>query len=108
MGTIQHHTIIATTWNSDHFDEIRRWVDTLEPRFRECFAFQEAEVTNGYRSLVLFPDGSKEGWDTSAAFDDLRDELIDRLQRRWNWVEATFGEIDRRITRHDRSQTDSE
>ena len=114
MGTIQHHAVIASTWNEDEFDRVRTWLEfeanqksDLIPPFTMHWSFQAQEAVNGYRSIVLYPDGSKEGWESSHAGDDFRDRFIEQLEQSnysdgscpWSYVEVAFGELGQKVTR---------
>jgi hypothetical protein len=51
----------------------KKYVSELSPK-----------MTNGYRSFAIFPDGSKEGWDTSDELESKRDAFI-----RWLYQNCT-------------------
>lgn len=103
MGTIHHHAVVATTWSKEVFNGIQDWVDAGGENF---FVSDDAR-TNGYRTLVLTPDGSKEGWDASNIGNILRDAFVARLEEDnyedgsspWDWVEVEFGELGQSIVR---------
>jgi hypothetical protein len=51
-------------------------------------------VMNHYQSIVLAPDGSKEGWEESDTGNDRRRYFIARLKSigHWDFISVTFGE----------------
>jgi hypothetical protein len=107
MGTIQHHAVIATTWSEGQVQRIRDWVATLPEldslswscAVKDRFAFSPA-VMNGYVTVTLCPDGSKEGWEDSDEGDNLRALFIQELKKAdyedgsnpWAIVEVGYGE----------------
>lgn len=112
MGVIQHHAVVATTWNRGEVDRIRKWIDAIPPRSamfgdagrRRLFIFGEG-ISNEYYTVVMIPDGSKEGWPESDSCNELREEFIRELERNkesdgstaWHWVEVGFGELGRQL-----------
>lgn len=73
MGYIKHHTIIVTTYGE--------YVETAHDKAIELFDGLTSNIVkgkiNGYSSFFIAPDGSKEGWDESNKFDELRKTFID-------------------------------
>jgi len=66
---------------------------------------------NDYCSFCVFPDGSNEGWDHSAAGDRARAALVEYLKTtHLDWVEARFGGDDPDWARrwHHRWQTNAD
>ncbi len=95
MGTIQHHAVIATTPFRDKFKEVWKRTKEMEGHFVKG----KAQI-NGYRTIVLMPDGSKEGWIVSNAGDEARDAFIALLEsyaldggNYWDYVEVSWGEM---------------
>lgn len=76
MGIINHNAIIATTWNTEVFGKVSEFTKNNNPN---VFLLSDKQI-NGYRTIVLVPDGSKEGWPESDEFDDLRDRFIKKLE----------------------------
>lgn len=73
----------------------------------DAFLFHETKI-NGYYTVVIPPDGSKEGWEGSDQGDARRDWFIESIsdpthQKGWRWVEVEFGELDTGIPRESRS-----
>lgn len=96
MGAMCHHAIIVTSWDAEKLHnahmkaiEIGCSVSAVTPG-----------VTNGYRSFLVAPDGSKEGWGESDRGDQQRAQLIDYLNSHryddgsnaLNWVEVAFAD----------------
>lgn len=100
MGIIQHHAVIATTDNTRAFK--RMWKLCKEknrgekglPVYRPGFV-KGPRAINRYRSIVLMPDGSKEGNPASRAGNAMRAWFIEQLRASegpWSWVEVECGE----------------
>jgi hypothetical protein len=66
MGYMRHHAIIVTSWKRELLEQAHARAVELGMSVSEV----TGEVTNSYRSFLVAPDGSKEGWDTS---DDLQE-----------------------------------
>ena len=101
MGLVQHHALIATTSWDERIEKAKAWIDLLEPEDREFFLISPVGV-NGETSIVLFPDGSKEGWPQSEQGDVRREQFIEQVLKKdpgWMWIEGTFGERGSAITR---------
>lgn len=98
MGRMRHHAIVVTSWSHERLAEVFAEAERLgcEP------TPISAEQTNGYRSFLVPPDGSKEGWDTSDAGDNNRAALINFIRERFyidggtyiDWAEVQFGDDD--------------
>jgi len=60
-------------------------------------------VTNGYRTVILVPDGSKEGWPESDDGDSTGASFIDFIEKDesgfWDWIEVGYGELGQEILR---------
>jgi hypothetical protein len=114
MGIENHNAVLATTWDREYVEIIRAWVEGLKceqllPSFhdpRRLFVFGP-ELINGYTTVVMLPDGSKEGWVESDYIDDLRDRFIERLEEDgyddgsnpWDWIEVGYGEYGQKVLR---------
>jgi hypothetical protein len=98
MGYMRHHAIIVTSWDNDRIvvahvvaTELGLSVTSLTD-----------EVTNGYRSFLVGPDGSKEGWDASNAGDAQRALFVEWLNRHryedgstpYDWALIQYGDDD--------------
>lgn len=102
MGTIQHNAIIACVFNDEHIEKIKQWISGLDPGEQERFLWGP-RVTNMYIPLVLVPDGSKEGWEESDRWDEIRDDFVELLRNGLpyenDWAEVTFGELNTFVVR---------
>lgn len=75
MGYMRHHAIVVTSWHTGllhaaHDEAIRLGMsvtDITDP------------VINGYRSFLVAPDGSKEGWPQSDLGDTRRTAFMEWL-----------------------------
>jgi hypothetical protein len=92
MGYIKHNAIVVTCWNSekmvalgDHARELGMQVLGPSPA-----------LMNGYRSILICPDGSKEGWADSEQGDARRAALRTRLvaEESLEWCEVSYGHDD--------------
>lgn len=101
MGAIHHHVVLATTFGEDEsIEKVKNWIASavLEDA-KHLFVFGRGTINN-YVTLVMFPDGSKEGWEHSKQGDAIRAELIAQLKAaHWDWVEVSYGGFGQRIER---------
>ena len=75
MGYMKHDAIVVTSWNSDAIED-------AATKARECgleALGPSGVATNGIRTLLVCPDGSKEGWGESDAFDAKRAKYLEYL-----------------------------
>lgn len=113
MGIIHNHVILATTLFEKEIDRIEEWVSELEgdPVLgappQTVFLFTRPDAYNQYRTVIMLPDGSKENWEPSDWYNDLRDRFIQELEKSvnddgsspWNWVEVAYGDRGQSIVR---------
>ena len=98
---IHHHAVIATTWSKEAAAAMADWLHENAP---------EDQVTAldsqlGVYTVILGPDGSKEGWPPSDAGDVLRTKFISELTRfdhedgssPFHWVEVGYGECGMKV-----------
>ncbi len=105
MGVENNNAVIATTWNKDEVVRIKKWVDSLS-EMKGLFLFGDEEI-NGKITVVMVPDGSKEGWPKSDTGDKLRDAFVAELEKAnyddgsnpWNFVEVGYGEFGQKVLR---------
>ena len=97
MGTIQHNVVIATTWDENLYNKAIKWLDKNAKGSYTTYASN----VNGYQTIFVGPDGSKEGWASSDEADKLRDEFISFIdhERFWDWLEVGYGELGQSILR---------
>lgn len=96
MGYMRHHAIIVTG------DMDYRPHEFIAARERAKTLFGPTLVSpiidspiNGYRSFLIAPDGSKEGWEESDRGDGARDQFKEWLRRErifLDWVEVQYGD----------------
>jgi hypothetical protein len=100
MGYHRHHAIVVTSWKD-------AGIETAHAEASQIFSTTAAKVTpvtepgvNGYRSFMVAPDGSKEGWSDSDQGDETRQRFIDWMNTQrcedgsstaLDWVEIGFG-----------------
>lgn len=108
MGYMRHHAIIVTSSLPDR-EMGADYIDLAHAKAVELGMSVTSvtdEVTNGYRSFLIAPDGSKEGWGESDAGDSRRAAMIEYLDSQryddgsspLDWVVVQFGD-DEMITR---------
>jgi hypothetical protein len=98
MGYIRHDAIVVTSWNDEAIEaaaakalDLR--LDALGP---------SGPTTNGYRSMLVCPDGSNEGWPESEAGESRRMVFIEWLNSQryedgstpLSWVALSYGSDD--------------
>lgn len=87
MGYVKHHAIVVTDWNAErcqaaHAKAIEMGFDASEILY----------TINCTASFLVAPDGSKEGWDESDAFDVKREQFRAYLREATvDFVEVAFG-----------------
>lgn len=92
MGYMRHNAIVVTSWNSEAIEAAACRARTLGL----TVLGPSAALMNGYKSMMVCPDGSKEGWENSDQGEKQRAELRDWLRERSNleWVEIAYGNSD--------------
>ena len=98
MGYIRHNAIVVTTWDEKRMGAA---VDKAH-EIGLSFIGPSADVVNGYRTMMVIPDGSKEGWDESEYGDTRRQAFRDWLDTYihgdgsspFEWVEIAYGHDD--------------
>ena len=105
MGYMCHHAIVVTSWKGELLDQAHGKAVELGMSVSAV----TNEVTNGYRSFLVAPDGSKEGWGTSDEGDAARAAFIEWLdEQRYEdrstalqWVVVQYGddELDTHVVR---------
>lgn len=98
MGYILHHAIVVTSWNPDALDKA---VVAANHFGLQCLGPSQI-VVNGYRSLLICPDGHKEGWEGSDEGDTRRKQFREWLRSQayddgstcLAWFEVAYGSDD--------------
>ena len=99
MGYIAHNAIIVTTWNADAMLGVVAKCASLGA---EVIGPSKSEI-NQTQTILICPDGSKEGWEESDAGDRRRSELRDYFDT-WKyedgsspleWCEVRYGGDDK-------------
>lgn len=93
MGYMRHHAIIVTSCDEASI----KAAHNLARRWQANPSSITKETTNGYRSFLIPPDGSKEGWDESQMGNNRRDALVRHFRsddkfRMLEWVEVQFAD----------------
>ncbi len=88
MGYMRHHAIVVT----GNEDRVAAAHAEAAKRFDGRFLSNLTDTAvNGYRSFLVGPDGSKEGWPESKHGDELRAAFIRYLRTQFlGWVEVQF------------------
>jgi hypothetical protein len=98
VGYIRHNAIVVTSWDET-------LIEAAACRARNIgltVLGPSAKATNNYRTLLVCPDGSKEGWEESDQGDERRATFRDWLnEQRYedgstslHWVEIAYGSDD--------------
>jgi hypothetical protein len=98
MGYMKHNAILVTTWSGEHIEAAAAQAKELGLQVLG----PSAKVVNAFRSLLVCPDGSKEGWQGSdegdarrAGFREwLRSQTYDDDSSPIEWVEFSYGNDD--------------
>ena len=106
MGIENNNAVLATTWDEKDVCLITRWIETLPEDMARLFAVVPA-ISNGKITVVMCPDGSKEGWDVSNRGDIVREQFIKQLTKgtyddgssSWEWIEVGYGEYGQKVLR---------
>lgn len=101
MGYILHNAIVITSWDDKAIEK----AEEAALSFNLCILGPSAKESaiNGYRTLLVCPDGSKEGWADS---DDgnhrrrkmrewLRDHRLTDGSSLYEWCEVAYGSDDK-------------
>lgn len=95
MSSVIHHAIIVTSWDDMLLSEFAG----IASGAGAIVLGPSAEAVNGYRTVVVCPDGSKEGWDDSDKGDNTRTQLkawangqrYEDGSSKLEWVEVCYG-----------------
>lgn len=95
MSLIVHHAIIVTSWDDMLLSELAGVASGLGA----IVSGPSTQGVNGYRTLTICPDGSKEGWDDSINGDARRAQIktwmdtkrYDDRSCALEWVEVAYG-----------------
>lgn len=92
MGYIKHHAIVVTSYSKDDILSAYNEASTIGLQV----IGPSATATNGYSSILICPDGSKEGWKTSNDGNEKRNIFKEWLRGQWQleWFEASYGNND--------------
>lgn len=106
MGFIRHHAIVVTSWDEER---LTKAFDMAQELGLQVIG-PSPQAFNHYRSFMVCPDGSKEGWAESDAGDERRERFCTWLHAQavidrgtyYKWVEIAFGsdDADALITDH--------
>lgn len=98
MGYMKHNAIIVTSWNQDGIEAA-----AIKAREIGLTVIGPCEpLVNNYQTILVVPDGSKEGWQESdtgdehrAAFRKWLGEQVYEDGSSWlEWAEVAFGSDD--------------
>lgn len=100
MGYIRHNAIVVTSWNSAAIEKAACRARNIGLTVLGPSASQES--VNNYRSMLVCPDGSKEGWPDSEVGNTRRSDFRDWLEsQRYSdgstclyWVEIAYSSYD--------------
>lgn len=94
MGYIRHNAIIATCWQAAAVSRLAEYARSIGAE-----ALVGGEMTNGYVTVCITPDGSKEGWQSSAEGDKRRTKIKQWMRAHesdlfFEWCEVAYGDDD--------------
>ncbi len=97
MGIMAHHAIVITCYNEERIEQA---VTQAKILFGGAFHITPSQF--GYYSILIAPDGSKEGWEDSDIGDCnrlafvswLREQVFEDGSSPFAWVEVRFGADD--------------
>lgn len=91
MGYIKHHALIFSCWDLDRVKKLHAKALEIAP---ELTTEIREYVVNGGGSFAVLPDGSKEGWDESHAWDKKRRQLVNEAKKieYFDYVLVSFDE----------------
>lgn len=72
MGYIRHHTIAITSWKKEELEKLHIKINAIAPNIITNIY---KSPLNGYHTFYLIPDGSKEGWEESEAYNEIRNRI---------------------------------
>lgn len=107
MGIIQHHAIILTT-DEEYIEPV---LEKAKSIFGNMVTAPLPSIRNGYVTILIGPDGSKEGWEPSNTGNQRRAEFKAWLRQEDNypgyhtWVEVEYGELGYRVVDSDEMET---
>lgn len=92
MGYIKHHAIVVTCWGEGEAQEA---ADCARNLGLEVIG-PSAPAINAYQSILICPDGSKEGWLDSDDGNAKRAYFVSWLRENHagEWVEVAYGDDD--------------
>ena len=91
MGLIQHDCLIYTGCGEAGHKKAKKF---LQKRADKKFFALSPLMVNGYWTLFVFPDGSKEGWDDSELGDKRRlDAALFFSDQDGSTVQISYGEL---------------
>lgn len=104
MGYIRHNAIVVTSWNSEAIEAAADRAKAIGLGVLGPNASHE--VVNNNRTMLVVPDGSKEGWGNSDIGDKQRAEFREYLDSQryedgstcLHWVEIAYGSDDQDAT----------
>ena len=93
MGYVRHNAIIATGWQDEAVQALAAYAREIGAQ-----ALIGEGVTNGYRTVCIAPDGSKEGWSESTDGDERRAKIkawfAEHPDWYFEWAEVAYGSDD--------------
>jgi hypothetical protein len=92
MGWIRHHGIVVTgSADTEHSRHYTYNIQRAHEKATELGLLVSEVIegaTNGYASIFIAPDGSKEGWDTSEEFSRRREKFKEWISGKgFDWFE---------------------
>lgn len=105
MGLQQHRTLVAYTYDREkHIEAAAKIAEIWKALgFKECpeYIGVLGVGANSGGSIVIGPDGSKEGWPQADLAKDLRKRFWSWLETQkvgWSYAQIEFGELGNKST----------
>lgn len=97
MGYFRHHAILVTDIRKAPVEHLHLLASTLLSEEETLSTTMLSEINcspvNGFYSFVVFPDGSKEGWEESNAGDEFRATFVEHLRETYvDWCLIQYGD----------------
>lgn len=78
MAYTRHHAIVVTSWDEKRIKKARKKAKEIGLAVTSI----AHSPLNGFRSFLIAPDGSNEGWEDSDVGDQRRSEFWDYVERK--------------------------
>ena len=81
MGYLKKEFIIIELFIEKEVEQVKKLISKIKPKYYQKLFLMVEHICNGGYSLFISWDGSKEGWDTSNEFDEIRNNFIEDIKK---------------------------